>query len=271
MATVAPQPFDDSIGPVGWSLIVVILAFIFWKLWPQMKADNIITGNRPDNYALGDSIKKKRTRAFSDTIVLTILLSLRDIFIFLLINNRQIGHYFFFPTHPGKPYYSGLTCFFAAFVATYIEGVDTSWLRDFKFAAQAWLTTILMGTLLLFGYGLFRGLKSEDPAASLFVIARLMHEAGIIVLVATVYSTNYFSRKTWKIAQKKTYIILYTGAAWLATTIILYVLFSSGLLILLCILFAAVLAACLLFYKMTPVVYSDETAQVAESVDEVNG
>ena len=80
-----------------------------------------------------------------------------------------------------------------------------------------------------------------------------MHDAGIIVLVATIYTTNYFSRKTWKIAQKKKYIVSYTGIAWLATTIILYVLFSSATGILFSLIFEVVFVGCLFFYNMTPV------------------
>lgn len=149
MATVAPQPFDDSIGPVGWSLMVVILAFIFWKLWPQLKADNIFEGNRPDHYALSESTKKQRTKMFSNAITLTILLSLRDIFLFILDNSRPTGHGLFFPTYSRNPYVSGLMFFLVAFISTYIDGVDFSRLRDFRFAARAWLTAILICTIAL--------------------------------------------------------------------------------------------------------------------------
>jgi hypothetical protein len=46
---------------------------------------------------------------------------------------------------------------------------------------------------------------------------------------------------------------------------------SSGLLTFVCLLFAVVLAGCLLFYRMTTVIYSDETSYVTESIDDVHG
>jgi hypothetical protein len=271
MANVPPEHFDDSIGPVGWSLIAVIFIFVFWKVWPEMKGNNIFSGNRPDHYALSKAEKGKRANIFPNALMLSVLFCLRDICLFLLQNKRPIGHQFFFPDNPRNPFFSSLPCFLAAYVSTFIDGADFSQFRDFRFAARSWLTAILIGTVCLSGYNLLRGVVTDNAIDDFFFNARLIQDAGIIILVAIVCSTNYFSRKTWKIAKKKKFILIYTGLAWAATTIILYMLCSSGLLTFVCLLFAVVLAGCLLFYRMTTVIYSDETSYVTESIDDVHG
>ena len=271
MATNTDQLFDDRLGFGGWLVVLAILGVVLWKVWPQLKANNIFMKKTVyPQYAQSESAKKKRMfYTPPEAILFCVLLNLGDVLVFVCSKKiPAIGRFIgYFP--PGGLMGLSLVCFIATFIYDLINEPDFSDMRDFRFAARVWLTTIFMvpAILLALNPDTIGGYRNFIYALIFF--AGGAHGVGIVVFATLILAVNHFSCKSWKIRRKKLYILAWCQLALLVSFLLITIIFGHiANSIWMWLVFAFVLTGSILFYKMTPIIYSDESDHPAEVLDE---
>jgi len=252
-----PDEPHDSVWVVLLVLVAVVV-FIVWKLWPSLVANSIFSKEKKYDYGSGEELQTRKRSAALNILTGVIVLGFGGI-VFLVFDaifpnsNDYRGHHDQFIDAQRLFYMSFAACI-ANFIYTFLDESSFVDVHNLKYSLKVWLSTMLTSPLVLW---LIDSKPSKRPFFLYFNTVVLGHGISIVSLALIIYSVHRISETALTKTRKRLTIILIAEACLLINMfIVALVLHSSSRWLLQVLPYCVIIGLCIWFYPMEKTVFS---------------
>ncbi|RKR82736.1 hypothetical protein BDD43_2921 [Mucilaginibacter gracilis] len=275
LVLVETQENSSSVAPIVVIIVTTIMfvALVVRVCWPSLRENNIFQKTRLYNYGRGPEAKAYVRQRQRDTIAFCAGSNIAGL---ILLIFKSIQPKVTNPKYPvnalsGLPlrfFLLGLFCTICLLIFSFVEEVEHSLVRNFKFSLKVWVTSLFISPLLLvivFSY------RFTNIGYMFYVYLRTVvtiSGVGSITFAALTFATHYFTVKPFKTRGKRLCILLATQFTMLFNIIFAMALFNPDISWLVgWLFFTVIMGLCIKYYSMDTTVYTEAVFYEAEVID----
>ncbi|WP_040625586.1 hypothetical protein [Mucilaginibacter paludis] len=250
----------------------LVAAWVIWKVWPEMKANNIFIKN-PFRYKQGPARLLRKLQHKKDIFGVAVTAGVAGLVlsIYRVIKLKYEGPNYrsgYIDYLPARFFFISLALLIGLFFHILNDDPENDLFRNFKYALKAWLTGILASPIIVLLIN-NHTIANSFRAFYLYIkIAIISNGLACPAFITLIFAANYFSKKPWKTPKKKLFMMIYTGAVFILLLLLAPLGVSYGLGGLSSWLSQTIITGLgMAYYSMDQTIYSDETAHLTNTID----